>query len=101
MGCVHHPGIWGRGITPLQLPSYQRPSRSRPLIPDGFRHFEGTARSILVYTAFPCSDYYAPSDSPLRHRAFVRRFPLTTSPLLLASAEEPPVFRMEDSNRTL
>src|SRR6516165_1662402 len=35
MGCVHHPGIWGRGIAPLQLPSYQRPSRSRSLIPDG------------------------------------------------------------------
>jgi hypothetical protein len=32
-----------------------------------------------VYTAFPCSDYYAPSDSPLGPRVFVRRFPRTPS----------------------
>src|SRR5712691_11949194 len=30
---MHHPGIWGRGIAPLQHPSYQRPQQSRPLIP--------------------------------------------------------------------
>jgi transposase len=30
---MHHPGIWGRGIAPLQHPSYQRPPQSRPLIP--------------------------------------------------------------------
>src|SRR5438105_1830341 len=29
---MHHPGIWGRGIAPLQHPSYQRPQQSRPLI---------------------------------------------------------------------
>jgi hypothetical protein len=52
-----------------------------------------------VYTAFPCSDYYAPSDSPLWHRAFVRRFPLTTSPLLFASTKESPVFTVEDSDK--
>ena len=51
-----------------------------------------------VYTAFLCSDSDAPSDSPLWHRAFVRRFPLTTSPLLLASTGESPVFGREDSN---
>ena len=46
-----------------QILSYQRPSRSRPLIPDGFHHFEGTARSLLVCPAFLGSDSYAPSDS--------------------------------------
>src|SRR4029450_9107042 len=30
---MHHLGIWGRGIAPLQHPSYQRPQQSRPLIP--------------------------------------------------------------------
>ena len=50
------------------------------------------------YTAFLCSDYDAPSDSPLWHRAFVRRFPLTPSPLLLASTGESPVFGRADSN---
>ena len=55
---------------------------------------------IPVYTAFPCADSYAPSDSPLEHRAFVRRFPLTPSPLRFPSAEESPVFSMEDASRT-
>ena len=51
-----------------------------------------------MWTALPSSDSYAPSDSPLWHRAFVRRFPLTTSPLLFTSTEESPVFGVEDSN---
>src|SRR5713101_9660374 len=33
MGSVLHPCITGRGITPLQPPSYQRPLRSQSLIP--------------------------------------------------------------------
>jgi hypothetical protein len=32
-GNVHHPCIRGRGITPLQYPSYQRPHQSQSLIP--------------------------------------------------------------------
>ena len=51
-----------------------------------------------VYTAFLCADYDAPSDSPLWPRAFVRRFPLTPSPLLLASTGESPVFGLEDAH---
>jgi hypothetical protein len=52
-----------------------------------------------VYTAFPCSDYYAPSDSPLWHRAFAKRYPLATSPLRFPSPEESPVFPMSDSHK--
>ena len=51
-----------------------------------------------MYTAFLGSDSYAPSDSPLGHRAFVSRFPLTPSPLLLTSIGESPVFGREDSH---
>jgi hypothetical protein len=43
-----------------------------------------------VYTAFPCSDSYAPSDSPLWHCAFARRFPLATSPLRFTSQKRLP-----------
>ena len=56
---------------------------------------------IPVYTASPCADSDAPSDSPLEHRAFVRRFPLTPSPLRFPSAEESPGCSMEDSSSTL
>ena len=56
---------------------------------------------IPVDTVFLCSDSYAPSDSPLWPRAFVRRFPLTPSPLLLTSREESPVCSMEDANGTM
>src|SRR5215831_888950 len=100
MGCVHHPGIWGRGITPLQLPSYQRPSRSRSLIPDGFRHFEGTARSILVYTAFPCSDYYAPSVTSCGIGVSLGS-PLPTLHSPSHPVRKLPVFIMKDSNGML
>ena len=54
---------------------------------------------LPVYTAFPCSDSSAPSDSPLSPRAFVKRFPLTTSPLHFPSTEDSPVFTMEDSHK--
>ena len=53
---------------------------------------------ILVYVAFPRADYYAPSDTPRWHRAFVRRYPRTTSPLLFPSTEASPVFVMEDAS---
>ena len=56
---------------------------------------------LLVCTAGPCADSSAPADAPLRQRAVVRRCPLPPSPLLLASLEEPPVFRLADSHRTL
>ena len=39
--------------------------RSRPFIPDGYRHFEGTDRSFALYAAFPPSDYYGASDACL------------------------------------
>ena len=56
---------------------------------------------LLRCTAGPCADSSAPADAPLRQRAVVRRCPLPPSPLLLASLEEPPVFRLADSHRTL
>src|SRR5215475_3799947 len=67
-----------------------------------FRSFAGLGPSLWgrfpVWTAFLSSDYYAPSDSPRGHRTSVRRFPLTTSPLLFASLGESPVFPGEDAN---
>ena len=43
-------------------PKLSKTLRSRPFIPDGFRHFEGTDRSFAMYVAFPHADYYAQSD---------------------------------------
>lgn len=34
--------------------------------------------TVPVCTAFPCSDYYAPSATPCRHRDFVQGLPLPT-----------------------
>jgi hypothetical protein len=43
-------------------PKLSKTLRSRPFIPDGFRHFEGTDRSFAVYVAFLRSDYYGLFD---------------------------------------
>jgi hypothetical protein len=52
-------------------------------LPEG----EGPSPSVLILgsPAFLGADSSAPSDSPLWPRAFVRRFPLTPSPLLFPS----------------
>ena len=53
---------------------------------------------ILVCTAFPCSDYYAPSDTAW---ASEFRWGLPSySPPSFASLRKSPVFPMEDSNKT-
>ena len=49
------------------VPKFSKTLRSQPLIPDGFRHFEGTDRSFPMYTAFPCSEYYDASDALICH----------------------------------
>ena len=49
-----------------------------------------------MYTAFPCADYYAPSDSSCGPWRFVG-VSLTYFPLALTSLTKSPVFNMEDS----
>jgi hypothetical protein len=58
MGHVHHPGIWGRGITPLQHPSYQRPCG---LDPSSLTHPVISKERIA---ASPCGGL-SPPPSPL------------------------------------
>src|SRR6516162_929975 len=68
MGCVHHPGIWGRGIAPLQLPSYQRPSRSRSLIPDGVPVISRERLAAPSCTAHPLRSSVAETDASRQTR---------------------------------
>ena len=46
-------------------PKLSQTLRSRPFIPDTYRHFEGTDRSFPLYAVFPRSEYYGGSDAGL------------------------------------
>jgi hypothetical protein len=44
-------------------PKLSQTLRSRPFIPDGYRHFEGTDRSFPLYAACPRAEYYGHADA--------------------------------------
>jgi len=81
-------------------PKLSKTLRSRPFIPDGFRHFEGTDRSFAMCVAFLHSDYYDLFDFPRWPWSFVG-LSLTYFPPSLTSTMGSPVFTMEDSNKML
>jgi hypothetical protein len=56
-------------------PKLSQTLRSRPFIPDGYRHFEGTDRSFPMWTAFPPSKDYGHADSLQTHPRFSELFP--------------------------
>ena len=64
-------------------PKLSQTLRSRPFIPDGFRHFEGTDRRFPVCTVFPHSDSYALFDCLQGFGAFGPGLP-SRLPTLLA-----------------
>jgi hypothetical protein len=81
-------------------PKLSKTLRSRPFIPDGFRHFEGTDRSFAMYVAFLRSDYYGQFDCLQGLGVSVRVSP-ASFPLSFTSLSGSPVFRMEDSNKMM
>src|SRR5712691_4125256 len=95
---MHHPGIWGRGIAPLQHPSYQRPQQSRPLIPG----ISAISRERIA--ASPCM-WLSHTPTPLPHLTACRASELSVRvapasfPLSLPSLAGSPVFVMEDSTK--
>src|SRR2546425_12818759 len=95
---MHHPGIWGRRIAPLQHPSYQRPQQSRPLIPG----ISAISRERIA--ASPCM-WLSHTPTPLPHLTACRASELSVRvapasfPLSLPSLAGSPVFVMEDSTK--
>jgi hypothetical protein len=80
-------------------PKLSQTLRSRPFIPDGYCHFEGTDRSFALSVAFPRSDYYGHADSRQTHRRFSGVVASPLLPLSLPSSDGSPIFPLMDSNR--
>ena len=90
-----HSAFQGHAAHIIEWPMMLRPKDSEgTCIPSGVITFLQAASRRS-----PRSDYYAPSDFPLCHRAFVGRLRLPTFPLPLPSIGASPVFTAEDSNK--